>query len=179
MARSSRVHGAPLPGGGFVTIYTDVTERRRNEESLVLAKKVFDNSPEAIMITDEKNRIVSVNEAFTQITGYAPDEVIGQDRACWHRGDMTRASTGRCGMRCSETAIGPAKSSTGARAATNHPKWMSINAVMEFPAGRVTHYIAMFTDITERKRAEELHSLPRASRRADRTAEPAVARIAP
>ncbi len=70
-----------MPDGGFVTIYTDISARKQSEERLLLAEKVFDNSPEAIMITDQHYRIVSTNEAFTQITGYAPDEVIGEGPA--------------------------------------------------------------------------------------------------
>ena len=149
------VHGAPLPGGGFVTIYTDVTERRRNEESLVLAKKVFDNSPEAIMITDEKNRIVSVNEAFTQITGYAPDEVIGQDPRMLASGRHDTSFYRQMWDALQRNGHWAGEIIDRRKSGDVYPKWMSINAVMEFPAGRVTHYIAMFTDITERKRAEE------------------------
>lgn len=149
------VRGAPLPGGGFVSIYSDITARKRAEETLLLAKKVFDNSPEAIMITDENNRIVSVNEAFTQITGYAPDEVLGADPKILASGRhgsefyrQMRDSLKRTGHWSGEI-IDRRKSGD------LYPKWTTINAVMEFPAGKVTHYVAMFADITERKRAEE------------------------
>lgn len=42
----------------------DITKRKQSDERLLLAEKVFDNSPDAIMITDQYNRIVSVNAAF-------------------------------------------------------------------------------------------------------------------
>ncbi len=149
------VHGAPLPGGGFVTIYTDVTERRRAEENLVLAKKVFDNSPEAIMITDEKNRIVSVNEAFTQITGYGPNEVLGEDPRILASGQHDKTFYRQMWDTLRRNGHWAGEILDRRKSGDVYPKWMSINAVMEFPASRVTHYVAMFTDITERKRAEE------------------------
>ncbi len=149
------VRGAPLPGGGFVTIYTDVTARKKSEESLLLAQKVFDNSPEAIMITDHENRIVSVNEAFTQITGYAPNEVIGADPRILASGVHDAAFYRQMWETLNRTGHWAGEIIDRRKSGDVYPKWMHINAVTEFPAERVTHYVAMFTDITERKRAEE------------------------
>ncbi len=149
------VRGAPLPGGGFVSIYTDITERRRAEEGLLLAKKVFDNSPEAILITDADNRIVSVNEAFTQITGYAPNEVIGEDPRILASGQHDRTFYQQMWDSLMRTGHWSGEIIDRRKSGDTYPKWMTINAVMEFPAGRVTHYVAMFADITERKRAED------------------------
>jgi diguanylate cyclase (GGDEF)-like protein/PAS domain S-box-containing protein len=149
------VRGAPLPGGGFVSIYTDITERKRSEEGLLLAKKVFDNSPEAIMITDDRNRIVSVNEAFTQITGYAPDEVLGSDPKILASGRHDPAFYRQMWESLKRTGHWAGEIVDRRKSGDLYPKWMTINAVTEYPAERVTHYVAMFADITERKRAEE------------------------
>jgi diguanylate cyclase (GGDEF)-like protein/PAS domain S-box-containing protein len=149
------VRGTPLPDGGFVTTYTDITARKQSEERLLLAEKVFDNSPDAIMITDQNNRIVSTNHAFTLITGYAPGEVLGEDprllasgahdaefyRKMWaalkHRGQWAGEITDR--RKSGET----------------YPKWMTINAVIDQRSDRLTHYVSIFSDITERKSSEE------------------------
>ena len=147
--------GTPLPGGGFVRIYTDITARKRTEERLLLAEKVFDNSPEAIMITDRDNRIVSTNAAFTEITGFTADEVIGEDprilasgrhdtffyRAMWQALARSGHWSGEIWDRKKSGDI--------------YPKWMTINAVTDQISGELTHYVAMFNDITERKAAEE------------------------
>jgi len=56
----------------------DISERRAAEERMQLAAKVFENTAEGIMITDAQVRIRSVNRAFTEITGFSQEEVLGQ-----------------------------------------------------------------------------------------------------
>lgn len=63
---------------GLLGICRDVTEARRIEKELQLAAEVFENSNEAILITDQKLRIANTNRAFVSITGYQQDEVIGK-----------------------------------------------------------------------------------------------------
>ena len=77
------VHIVPLMNAAgkvahHLSIQEDISERKRNEDTLRLWATVFENSGEAVMITDAGNRIVSVNQAFTDITGFAPGEVIGE-----------------------------------------------------------------------------------------------------
>lgn len=57
----------------------DVTADRAREKELLLAATIFDHAVEGICITDGENRIVSVNPAFSAITGYSLDEVLGED----------------------------------------------------------------------------------------------------
>ncbi len=149
------VRGAPLPGGGFVSIYTDITARKQTQERLLLAEKVFDNSPEAIMITDQNNRIVSINEAFTQITGFAPDEVVGQDPRILASGRHDRDFYRQMWLTLQKCGHWSGEIWDRKKSGDIYPKWMTINAVTDQMTGELTHYVAMFADITERKRAEE------------------------
>ena len=64
---------------GVLGIARDITGRKLAEENLRTIASVFDNCQEAILITDENNAIVDVNPAFTQITGYSREEVIGKN----------------------------------------------------------------------------------------------------
>ena len=153
--RVLEVRGSPLPGGGFVTIYTDISARKQSEERLLLAEKVFDNSPEAIMITDQHYRIVSTNEAFTQITGFAPDEVIGKDPRILASERHDKHSHHEMWRTVQSTGHWSGEIWDHKKSGDIYPKWMTINAVHDQISGTLTHYVAMFTDITERKRAEE------------------------
>ncbi|HEY8219841.1 MAG TPA: PAS domain S-box protein [Methylobacter sp.] len=63
----------------LVGIWRDITEHKRAEENLRIIASVFDNSQEAIMITDANNAIIDVNPAFTHITGYSREEVLGRN----------------------------------------------------------------------------------------------------
>ncbi|MBK1695253.1 bifunctional diguanylate cyclase/phosphodiesterase [Chromatium weissei] len=68
--------GQPLR---MIVTHTDITDRRRTTEQLQLAASVFVHAREGIMITDANGTILDVNAAFTYITGYHHDEVIGRN----------------------------------------------------------------------------------------------------
>jgi diguanylate cyclase (GGDEF)-like protein/PAS domain S-box-containing protein len=63
----------------MLSLIRDISERKKAEESLSLAASVFANSREGIMITAVDGTIIDVNDAFTNITGYARDEVLGRN----------------------------------------------------------------------------------------------------
>lgn len=62
----------------FIGIARDITEQRANEERLKQAMAVFECTHEGVLITDHTNTIVHINPAFSHITGYSEDDVIGQ-----------------------------------------------------------------------------------------------------
>lgn len=66
---------------GFIAIQNNISDRKNSERGLRIAASVFDRSHEAIMISDQSNRILDVNPAFSRITGYARDEVLGLNPA--------------------------------------------------------------------------------------------------
>ncbi|MCM0614121.1 EAL domain-containing protein [Marinobacter sediminum] len=62
---------------GFVVIQNNISDRKHSERNLRIAASVFDRSHEAILISDRNNRILDTNPAFSRITGYDRDEVLG------------------------------------------------------------------------------------------------------
>ena len=147
------VHGQPVADGGFVTIYTDITDRRRTEARLQLADKVFEHSPEAIVITDGNRRILSVNPAHETISGHAAAHMTGQ---CFVANEAAPDAEDGEPWTTADTQGFWAGETTGLRAdGGSYPRWMTISAVRDGNDNRLTHYIAIFSDITERKRSEE------------------------
>ena len=70
--------GAALPGGVVIT-HADISERKQVEGKLHLAASVFSHAREGIMLAGADGNIIDVNAAFTQITGYGREEVLGRN----------------------------------------------------------------------------------------------------
>jgi len=130
------------------------TSRRAALEDLRLAAKVFESSVEGIIITDAQTRILRVNQAFCDITGYSQDQVIGltptllqskrHDNEFYN--DMWQ-SINRHGHWQGEVW-------NRRKNGEIFPIWLSISAVKKSD-GEVSHYIGGFTDLSAQKWAEE------------------------
>ncbi|MDP2432943.1 MAG: PAS domain S-box protein [Pseudomonadota bacterium] len=132
----------------------DITEARAAEEELRLAARVFEHAGEAIMVTDADNHIVKVNPAFSAITGYAAAEVLGQTPSRFKSGRHDAAFYQAMWRGLSETDSWEGEIWDRRRDGVIYPKWLTISAIRN-QQGELRHYVALFTDISERKRNEE------------------------
>ena len=137
------------------SIIRDITERKKREEEVKLAAMVYQGSSEGMMVTDAANMIVSVNPALEKITGYDAEDVIGKDpkilksgqhdsafyQAMWHEIDSTGCWKGELWNRKKNGDIFVVLS--------------SINTIFN-PDGSVQRRVALISDITEKKKSEEL-----------------------
>ncbi len=128
--------------------------RREYEEQLQLYARVFEQGNEAITITDPDRRIIYVNKAFTDITGYSLDDVRGHDpsklasgrhsqdfyRDMWERIHNEGHWEGEIWNRRKDGGI--------------YPERLSIGSVRD-DTGTLTNYVGIFTDISEQKAAED------------------------
>lgn len=141
-------------GEEFVAAFArDVTDRRLAEQRLKLFEKVFDNALEGITVTDHRGDIVSVNPAFTLITGYTAAEALGQNprilKSDRHPPEFYKA------MWADIIKKGQWSGEIWNRRKSGepYPEWLSISAIKD--RGRTTHYVAVFHDISEMKRKED------------------------
>ncbi len=123
------------------------------EASLKLAAEVFEQGKEGIMITDTSGRIVRVNRAFTEISGYGEAEALGQSagmlssgrqgsefyREMWEAIDSTGHWQGEIWNRRKDGHV--------------YPEWLAISRVLGAD-GKPGHYVGIFSDITRHKEAE-------------------------
>lgn len=132
----------------------DITERKRAQERLTVTASVFSAASEGIVITDAELAIVEVNDAFTRITGYARDEVLGRNP--WrlrpqgpshrqHR-DIRRAIL--------ETGHWSGELWSRRKDGSAYAEAVTISTVRD-AAGRVRNYVGMITDVTQIKAQEE------------------------
>ncbi len=134
----------------FSAFIRDVTQRRREEEQLRLAAKVFENTNEAILITDASNNIVAVNDAFTNMTGYRFEEVKGKDPRILSSGDHDAAFFQNMWRSILTEGGWQGEIIDKNKAGKRFHKNLAINAVRN-EQDVVTHYISISSDISERK----------------------------
>jgi diguanylate cyclase (GGDEF)-like protein/PAS domain S-box-containing protein len=121
--------------------------------------RFLDHTAEAILITDATSRIVYVNRSFCRVTGYARKDVLGRTPRLLHSGRQSGAFYAHMWKCIRSTGRWQGEIWNRRRNGEIYPEWLSITAVRD-DAGRVGHYLAIFTDITLRKREErELYDL--------------------
>jgi diguanylate cyclase (GGDEF)-like protein/PAS domain S-box-containing protein len=121
---------------------------------LELFAKMFDNSGEAIVITDAQRNIVAVNPAFVEITGYSPDEVMGRNPKILSSGKQTAEFYNLMWMSLNETGQWSGEIWNRRKNGEIYPEWLSIGVVKNH-RGETINYISLFSDITKRKEAEQ------------------------
>jgi len=130
-------------------------DRHRAEEALKLSASVYENSSEGMMLTDIDNRIVAVNPAFTRISGYSLSEVRGQPAiklaSSRHGADFHQE------MEETLKENGHWQGEIWARRKNGeeHVIWLTINTIYH-DNGEPFQRVALFSDITEKKKSEEL-----------------------
>lgn len=133
-----------------ITTVQDTTAELRGQEALQLAASVFTAASEAIMITDAQGTIIKVNQAFSEMTGYAESEIVGENPRVLHSGYQDAAFYHQMWD-----------------ALLNHGRWQgelwdrrkngevfaelaTIDAVFD-AQGVVRHYVCLASDISDRK----------------------------
>ena len=131
----------------------DISQRLEQERALRLASKVFEASTEAILITDADSRIVAANQSFTAITGYSEAEALGQTPALLSSGKHDAAFFRDMWQQLQLRGQWSGEIWNRRKSGEIYPEWLSINALRD-SHGKLSNYIALFSDISERKEAE-------------------------
>lgn len=128
---------------------------RQYVEDLQLAATIFESSSEAMIVTDAQNRIITANPAFTAMTGYSLGEVVGRNpkllssgrqrkefyRDMWHALESAGHWSGEVWNKRKDGEL--------------YAEWLSINVIFN-PDGSRRLHVAIFSDITQKKQADEL-----------------------
>ena len=127
-----------------------ITERTRNEEKLQLAAQVFSNAHEGITITDINGCIVDVNPIFCEITGYSREEVIGKDPKILSSGKHNSEFYKEMWSTLKKQGYWKSEIWNRKKNGQIFPEILTISSINN-ELGDVTHYVALFSDITENK----------------------------
>lgn len=137
----------------FLFLARDITSRKQAESDLLLAAKVFEQSSEAILITQPDQTIIKVNAAFTRITGYTQTMVVGQTPRVLSSGKHSRDFYTQMWEALLAHGQWQGEVWNRKRNGEIYPEWLSITRVAD-AQGQTTHFIAIFTDTSVRKAQE-------------------------
>ena len=137
----------------FLGIGARLRERHTDRERLRQAAAVFDCTREGVLVTDHRGSIVHVNRAFIEITGYRRDEVIGQQPSLFKSGHHPPGFYQA--MFATLEAEGEWSGEIWNRRKTGeiYPQWQTIRVIHD-DFGRLSHYVAVFSDISAIKDSE-------------------------
>ncbi len=124
------------------------------KDQLQLSEQVFTQSNEGLMLLDGSCNIVMVNQAFSKITGYEKKEAIGHNPRMLASGRHDRDFYELMWNRIEKHGSWQGEIWNRRKDGTVYPEWLSIQ-IMRDNSGKLTHYIGLFVDMTERKKTEE------------------------
>lgn len=139
------------PSHGVMAFVRDVTALRHNEARLRLASKVLEGSAQAIMVTDQQHRILDVNPAFSHITRYSSDLVLGQTPEMLLPGWTDDADINHR-IQTALTQFGQWQGEVSLRRRDGEifTAWFSISAVTA-ESGQPPVFVSLFSDISSVK----------------------------
>lgn len=142
-----------LPDGHYYGACRDISERLKAEAHLHQAAAVYENSRDGIIITDAQTRIVAINPAFSQITGYSEGEVLGQTPHILKSDHHPRSFYQQMWQSIHESGGWSGEIWNRRKGDGIYPEWLTISTV-NGDDGRVENYVGVFSDLTQLKRSE-------------------------
>ena len=131
----------------------DITEISMLHKRIALSNIAFDNASDAIAITDESNKIISVNRALEKITGYSKKELLGQDPKLLSSNQHNPKFFKKMWQTLHSQGSWQGEIYNKRKNGEVFPEELSLNTVKN-SHGEITNYIAIFRDITDRKNTE-------------------------
>ncbi|HYD33598.1 MAG TPA: EAL domain-containing protein, partial [Methylophilaceae bacterium] len=152
MVVSRTSDGKPLR---MVGTHTDISERKKAEESMQLASLVYQNSSEGMTVTDVDGAILNINPAFSEITGYTLEDVRGKNHEFLNSGRQDETFYKAMWQAIQATGRWQGEVWNKRKNGEIYVEWLSINTIYN-EDGTPHRRVSLFSDITKKKETEEL-----------------------
>jgi len=139
----------------FIGTIQDITLRKRNNQQLELVLRVFENMNEAVLITDGQQKIVKINRAFTDITGYELSDLHGSTPSILNSGRQNAEFYEKMWASIQEQGHWHGEMWNRRKNGEVFPEWLKIATICD-ENNKVLYYYSIFSDISEKKRTQEL-----------------------
>lgn len=137
-----------------LSLFSRDAQQREVEGRMRLFAAALESCQDGVMVTDLNGRIVSVNRAFSRITGYDEADALGRTPALLHSGRHNHAFYAEMWAQLKRTGCWQGEVWNRRKDGRDYAQWMSVSTVHD-PASGHEHYVAVFTDITHLKDTEE------------------------
>ncbi|MEX2523863.1 MAG: PAS domain S-box protein [Gammaproteobacteria bacterium] len=134
--------------------WIDVTEVRQEEERMRLYAAAFESTRDGVVVTDLDGNILTVNQAFKDITGYTEPELEGRTTRILNSGHQDEEFYRNMWEEMEKTGYWQGEIWNRRKNGEIYPEWLSISRVYD-NNGKPTHYVGVFSDISQIKKSEE------------------------
>ncbi|MDO8893089.1 MAG: diguanylate cyclase [Sulfurimicrobium sp.] len=139
---------------GYIGSCLDITPRKMAEDGVIQASQAMEMVGEGIMVTDPALNVVWVNSAFTRVTGYSQADMTGANPSLMRSGKHDDAFYAAMWEHIRLSGRWQGEIWNRRKNGDIYPEWLSIHAMYD-EQGRLTHYVGMFSEITDKKRRED------------------------
>ncbi len=143
--------GIPLAISGVIR---NISRRKQAEKQQLLAAKIVESTVEGVIIADADVNIVSVNPAFTEITGYSEQEVIGRNPSFLHSGQHKNPFFIEMWSSIKAKGYWQGEIWNRRKSGELYPEWLTINTLKD-ETGKLTNYVGVFGDISAIKETQQ------------------------
>jgi len=133
---------------------TDITRQKQSEGNLSMASVIFNNIGEGIFVTDKDKKIISVNEAFTTITGFTQQDVYGKSAHFLHSKKNNLKIDDELNKATEGVNSWQGEIWRRHKISMDFPSWTTVSEVKN-SSGEATHYVHVFMDITHFKKTQD------------------------
>ena len=137
-----------------IGIVRDIRQRKEAEQGLRLGSSVIRQASQGIIVTDARGAITMVNPAFCRLTGYSEEESLGANPKILQSGRHDADFYARMWAAVLEHGYWQGEVWNRRKNGEVYPEWLSLSAI-KGNEGRITNFVAMFSDISKLKEAEE------------------------
>ncbi|MCH8537882.1 MAG: EAL domain-containing protein [Alkalimonas sp.] len=142
------------PSNVTVGTHIDITVQKQTELKLQLLEQLFEQSSEGMLITDPDHTILLVNKAFSTISGFSAEEVLGKTPKLLSSGKHDKSFYQAMQQAIQRHGSWQGEIWNRRKNGELYPEWLSISQIRD-AQGQLTHYVALFSDISNYKHDQE------------------------
>ena len=154
IASASPLGGSEFEGEVLISLY-DITERKQEEQQRMLAATVFEHTSEGVLTTNADRVVIAVNPAFSEITGYSEEEIVGKESFTVESPRYSPDFVSDVAKELEATGKWQGEIWNTKKNGEEYLVWMTVNTIYN-ENGTVRLRVGLFSDITEKKAAEIL-----------------------